>query len=91
MRTSRGKVVIILKEIFIKTEYITLGQLLKYASVVQSGGETKAFLFDHEILHNNQLENRRGKKCYPGDIIQIKGIITIRVNLSNETKSNHTD
>lgn len=80
-----------MKQIYIKTEYITLGQLLKFANVVQSGGETKEFLFENAILYNNQPENRRGKKCYPGDIITINGKTVIRVNSSHETPPSHAD
>lgn len=61
-----------MKKILITSEYITLGQLLKFADVIQSGGETKYFLAVNRILVNNELENRRGRKLYPGDIIDIK-------------------
>ena len=32
------------KNIIIRTDYITLGQLLKFADVVMEGGEANAFL-----------------------------------------------
>jgi len=60
-----------MKEIKIQTEYITLGQLLKFANVIQSGGETKPFLEANKIFVNNEPENRRGRKLYPGDKINI--------------------
>ncbi len=55
----------------IKTPFITLGQLLKYINLASSGGEVKALLASTRIFVNDELENRRGKKCYPGDRIQI--------------------
>lgn len=61
-----------MREVSIKTAYITLGQLLKYLSYVGSGGEAKIFLQTREIMLNGELENRRGKKIYPGDIIVIE-------------------
>jgi len=64
-----------MKQILIKTEYITLGQLLKYVSIVGSGGEVKFYLQNHEILLNNEPENRRGKKIYPGDQVLIKSVV----------------
>jgi len=64
-----------LKKIPIKTEYIKLGQLLKYANVIQSGGEEKNFINSHKIFVNKILENRRGRKIVPGDVIQINGDI----------------
>ncbi len=63
-----------MKKVAIKTEYITLGQLLKFLSIVGSGGEVKNYILYNEIFLNNQLENRRGKKIYPGDQIQIESV-----------------
>lgn len=62
-------------EVKIKTDYITLGQLLKFKGIISMGNEAKLFLINNEILVNNQLENRRGKKLYIGDLILIKNII----------------
>jgi len=64
-----------LKKIPIKTEYIKLGQLLKYADVIQSGGEEKSFISTHKIFVNNIPENRRGKKIVPGDVVEVNGDI----------------
>ncbi|MDR1794903.1 MAG: S4 domain-containing protein YaaA [Erysipelotrichaceae bacterium] len=55
------------------TDYITLGQWLKLKSFTGSGGEAKAFLQENEISVNNEKENRRGRKLYPGDIVNING------------------
>lgn len=60
-----------MKKITITSPYITLGQLLKFANVIQSGGETKFFLSENKITVNNVEDNRRGRKCYPGDQIVI--------------------
>ncbi len=60
-----------MKKIDITTEYITLGQLLKFAGVLQSGGEIKAFLADTRVTVNDEPENRRGRKLYPGDRIAV--------------------
>ncbi len=60
-----------MKKVVIKTEYITLGQLLKFASIIGSGGEVKFFLQNTDIFLNSELENRRGKKIYPGDQVRV--------------------
>lgn len=60
-----------MKDVTIKTEFITLGQLLKFLSLVGSGGEAKIFLQMTEIFVNNVLDNRRGRKIYPNDIVKI--------------------
>lgn len=57
--------------------YITLGQLLKNVDVVSSGGQAKWYLKDHQVLLNGQPEQRRGKKLYPADRIQIAEVGTI--------------
>jgi len=55
----------------IETEYITLGQMLKLANVIQSGGHAKAFLAEADITVNGEPENRRGRKLYRGDRIVV--------------------
>ena len=47
--------------IHITTEYITLGQFLKFAGIVDEGWEAKPFLEKPEILVDGETENRRGK------------------------------
>ncbi len=67
------------EKINISSEYITLGQFIKYASIVSSGGMVKAVLAEKTIYVNDILEARRGKKLYPGDKVVIKGIGTYRI------------
>lgn len=62
-----------MKTIGITTEYITLGQLLKLADCIQTGGEAKAFLAAGKVLVNGQPENRRGRKLVPGDAVEVEG------------------
>jgi ribosome-associated protein len=59
--------------------YIELQQLLKRLDIVQSGGEVKIFLAETEIIVNGDYESRRGRKLYPGDIVEIEGIGTIEI------------
>ena len=61
--------------ITIHTEYITLGQLLKFAGVVDSGSEAKFYLATHEINVNEELDNRRGRKLRSGDIVEIENVV----------------
>ncbi|MGB4613222.1 MAG: S4 domain-containing protein YaaA [Erysipelotrichaceae bacterium] len=57
----------------INTDYITLGQLLKIENIVGSGGEVKLIINSLDILVNGVKENRRGRKLYPNDLIEING------------------
>ena len=70
-------------QIYIKGEYVTLGQILKFLDLVQTGGEEKIFLQDNEVTFNGEIENRRGKKIRPGDKVTILGI-TYTICLSSD-------
>ena len=61
------------RKIKIRTEYITLGQFLKYVNVIGSGAEAKAFLQENMANVNGEQENRRGRKLYPGYIVIVCG------------------
>jgi len=63
-----------MKQVLITTEFITLGQFLKLADIIGSGGEAKWFLAEHEIVINGEIDNRRGRKLREDDLVVIKGI-----------------
>ena len=63
-----------MEKIKINSDYITLGQMIKFANIASSGGMVKKILQDYKINVNDILESRRGKKLYPGDKILIKTI-----------------
>lgn len=58
--------------IAINTPYVTLGQFLKLADIISSGGEAKSYLAEHEILVEGVLDNRRGRKLYPGMVVEVE-------------------
>lgn len=60
------------KEIKIETEYITLGQFLKLAELIDSGGLAKWFLGEYPVFINGVQDQRRGRKLRNGDIIEIQ-------------------
>ena len=62
-----------MENVEISSEYIELGQFLKMIDLVSSGGEAKSFLRDNKVLVNEEPDNRRGRKLYPGDIVEILG------------------
>lgn len=55
----------------IYTEYITLSQLLKLAGLISTGGQAKSFIAHNSIQVNGQAVHQRGKKIYPGDVVQV--------------------
>ena len=58
-------------DVKIKTDYITLGQFIKYVGIISNGAEAKMFLSTNEVYVNDELDTRRGKKLYVGDTIKI--------------------
>ena len=60
-------------EITINTEYITLGQFLKLADIIQSGGEAKSFLAQNKVEIDGISDNRRGRKLRGGEVVEILG------------------
>ena len=61
------------EKIRIKDEFVTLGQFLKLADLIGSGGEAKFFLKENKVLVNKEEDQRRGRKLYDKDIIETAG------------------
>lgn len=61
---------------------IRLGQLLKLASVVGSGGDAKAMLAAGLVTVNGEEEIRRGRQLHDGDVVDADGE-TLRVVAAN--------
>ncbi len=55
----------------IKTPFIQLQQLLKFADVVEEGADAKILIQEGYVTLNGETETRRGKKIYPGDEVLI--------------------
>jgi ribosome-associated protein len=64
----------LMREVKITTETIKLDQLLKYAGITQTGGQSKLLIRQGIVLVNGQTTTERGKKIKRGDIIEIKNI-----------------
>lgn len=57
----------------ISDDFIKLGQLLKFAGLVDSGVEAKIVIQNGEVKVNGEVDTRRGKKIYPQDVVEYKG------------------
>ncbi|MCL2718370.1 MAG: RNA-binding S4 domain-containing protein [Lachnospiraceae bacterium] len=57
----------------LKEEYIKLGQALKVANLVGSGADAKFLIGDGQVSVNGEVELRRGRKLYDGDVILFNG------------------
>lgn len=62
-----------MKTITISTPYIKLDQFLKLADCVPTGGMAKALLQDQAVKVNGENEDRRGRKLYAGDRVEVDG------------------
>ena len=60
-------------EIKIRDEFIKLGQALKLAGVVEDGVEAKFVIQDGLVKVNGEVDERRGRKVYEGDVISFDG------------------
>lgn len=60
-----------MKEIYIKTDFIKLGQFLKFVGIIDNGCDAKDFLESNNVLVNNKRETRRGRKITENFIISV--------------------
>jgi ribosome-associated protein len=61
------------REVEIKGDVIRLGQLLKVAGIVDSGGEAKELIADGAVTVNGETETRRGRQLHAGDVLGAAG------------------
>lgn len=62
-----------MKTTAIKTEFIKLQDLLKFAGLVETGGEAKERIQAGEVRVNGEVCLQRGKKIRPGDDVLFGG------------------
>ena len=57
----------------LRGDYITLGQLLKVENLVEDGAMAKEVIKEGLAKVNGEVDTRRGKKLYPGDVVEFEG------------------
>ena len=62
-----------MRDVAIRGDMIRLGQLLKLADVVDTGGELKVLLAEADVRVNGEPESRRGRQLHPGDVVAVAG------------------
>ena len=62
-----------MKIIEINKEPVELYKLLKFESIVTSGGEAKHVISEGFVTVNNELETRKRKKMVSGDVMEFNG------------------
>lgn len=63
----------------IKGEYIKLDSLLKYAGVTGSGGDARILISQGMVTVNGQVETKRGKKVFPGDVVKVEDFGSFKI------------
>ena len=67
-----------IEDIPIGSEMIRLGPFMKFAGLLDSGGEVKEAIIDGLVTVNGDVERRRGRQLHVGDIVEF-GPRTVRV------------
>ena len=57
----------------LREDFIKLGQALKFANLVEDGVEAKYVIQDGLVKVNGEVDVRRGRKLYDGDIVSFDG------------------
>lgn len=66
-------------DVLIRTERIALDAFLKWAGVVETGGEAKRLIQAGRVRVNARAERRRGRQLVPGDRVTTPGGKTLVV------------
>ena len=57
----------------VRDDMIRLGQFLKLANLVESGGEAKPLVAEGAVTVNGEVETRRGRQLVSGDVVAVGG------------------
>ncbi|MCI7478235.1 MAG: RNA-binding S4 domain-containing protein [Selenomonadales bacterium] len=60
-----------MEKISINTEKIQLDQFLKWAGILESGGQVRPMLDEGLIFVNGVKETAKRKQLHPGDVVKI--------------------
>lgn len=66
-------------EVAIVTDFITVDKLLKFAGVVDSGGQAFQLVLDGIVSINGDVISEKRKKVFLGDIVNIDNQIELSV------------
>ena len=69
--------------LYLRDDFIKLGQALKAVGFVESGVDAKFVINDGLVKVNGSIETQRGKKLYAGDVVEFDGN-TIKIEANND-------
>jgi ribosome-associated protein len=76
-----------MRDVEIASDHVTLGQLLKLASLAGSGGEARLLIGEGDVRVNGEVELRRGRKLRAGDVVAVPGQEPVAVRAGGEASS----
>lgn len=62
-----------METLYLRDDFIKLGQALKAANLCESGVDAKFAVQDGLVKVNGEVDERRGRKLYDGDIVEFEG------------------
>jgi len=63
-----------MEKVKIHTPFIKLNQLLKWVKAAESGAAANHMISEGIVKVNGEQELRRGRKIYPGDVVEIEHV-----------------
>ncbi|MET0297132.1 MAG: RNA-binding S4 domain-containing protein [Microbacterium sp.] len=60
-------------DVSIGGDMIRLGQFLKFAGILDSGGDVKEAIIDGFVTVNGEVDRRRGRQLHDGDTVEYEG------------------
>ncbi|GAA1916170.1 RNA-binding S4 domain-containing protein [Microbacterium aoyamense] len=61
-----------IEDVSIGGDGIRLGQFLKFAGVLDSGGDVKEAIIDGFVTVNGEVDRRRGRQLQIGDVVRFE-------------------
>ncbi len=62
-----------MRDVAIDSDMIRLGQFLKLADLIDTGGEGKILIASGDVTVNGEVDTRRGRQLRPGDVVAVRG------------------
>jgi ribosome-associated protein len=62
-----------MRDVTIGEDMIRLGQFLKLADLIDTGGEGKVLIASGDVTVNGEVDMRRGRQLHPGDVVTVLG------------------
>ena len=62
-----------MRDVAIDSDMIRLGQFLKLADLIETGGEGKVLIASGDVTVNGEVDTRRGRQLHPGDVVTVLG------------------